>query len=170
MENRSAFDSSLAVQTARLKELQLEYTTKSDIQNTVVLETIVQSSDTTRRQQIRIEDEVKKVSEDAARLRLDMLKEFNEIKALIRATAEATGEKQQKHLKEKATKKSASWVAKDIIYSHLMVSNIRQGSSTEINGFRMSFELSHSRIRLGKLYKVLQSASPPKLQDSLPRL
>jgi hypothetical protein len=81
-----------------------------------------------------------KVSEEAARLRQDMWIELNDLKALIRATAQARGEKQQKQLKEKTTIKSASWVAKDIVHSHLMVSNMYLSSIVNVDGSSTNFE------------------------------
>lgn len=70
---------------------------------------------------IRTREEVIKLKEDAAILKRDMEKEFAELKKLIRATAEAKGGKEQNTLKQKATAVSASWFAKDIMYSNLMV-------------------------------------------------
>ena len=81
-----------------------------------------------------------KVSEDAARLRQDMLIELNEIKALIEATVQASGEKQRKQLEQKTCIKSASWLAKDIVHSHLMVSNMYLSSIADVDGFRTNSE------------------------------
>lgn len=99
--------------------------TKRDMQQTVVLETIIQSSDNTIREHVRTWDEMFKVFEEAAKLRQDILKELYEIKTLIR-DARRSGEEQQRKLKGKGRRKSASYVAKEIMYSHLMVSKISE--------------------------------------------
>jgi hypothetical protein len=94
---------------------------KRDTQHVAILETVVQTSDITKREHTKTREELIKASEEANKLRQDMMMELIEIKALIRPTAQASGEKQQKQLKEKAGLVSASWAAKEIMYSHLMV-------------------------------------------------
>ncbi|KAH6678314.1 hypothetical protein B0J14DRAFT_650537 [Halenospora varia] len=83
---------------------------------------------------IRTREEVIKLKEEAATLKRDMEKEFAELKKLIRATAEAKGGKEQNTLKQKATAVSASWFAKDIMYSNLMstVSHTKLDKGKEI--------------------------------------
>jgi vacuolar-type H+-ATPase catalytic subunit A/Vma1 len=125
LRQSSDFDAAFIAQTADIKELHDEDRNLSESQHNTIINTIKdtsqisQSHNTEEHEKTR--EEVSQLKDEAAKLKSDMEKEFAELKALIKATGEAKSDKQQKALKEKATAASASWLAKDIIYSNLMV-------------------------------------------------
>jgi len=57
-------------------------------------------------------------------LRKDMMSQFEELKMLIKATAQARGSIEQKRLQENTTMLTASWLAKQTVYTNLIVSKM----------------------------------------------
>ena len=72
----------------------------------------------------RTHDEQSKAAEEALDLRKDMMSQFEELKMLIKATAQARGSIEQKRLQENTTMLTASWLAKQTVYTNLMISTI----------------------------------------------
>ena len=57
-------------------------------------------------------------------MRKDMMSQFEELKMLIKATAQARGSIEQKRLQENTTMLTASWLAKQTVYTNLIVSKM----------------------------------------------
>ena len=72
----------------------------------------------------RTHDEQSKAAEEALDLRKDMMSQFEELKMLIKATAQARGSIEQKRLQENTTMLTASWLAKQTVYTNLIVSKM----------------------------------------------
>jgi hypothetical protein len=114
-------DTALIAQMARLEESYAMSHVIKDAQHGVVLATVIGSSDKIIQLHKRTQNEQLKHAEEALQLWKDMIGVLEEIRTLIKSSARANEESEQKRLQENTTKLTASWLAKQTVYANLMV-------------------------------------------------
>jgi hypothetical protein len=123
-QHSSDFEATIVAQTADIREFHHEGRGISEKQHQIVvhaIEDVIQTSNAhVAGEHEKARKEVSQLKDEAAKLKQDMKREFAALE-LIKTTAEANGDKEKNNLKERINATSASFLAKDIKYSDLMV-------------------------------------------------